>query len=49
MKDSGAYKDINVNNFPKNKTDRKTINGVFLSALFYPHIKILNFVTFHKH
>ena len=38
----------NVDNLLINKTDRKTINIIFLSALFYPHIKNLNFVTFHN-
>ena len=40
--------DRNVDNFLINKTDRKTINNIFLSAFFYPHIKNLNFVTFHN-
>lgn len=43
------FKDINVDNLLINKTDRKIINSIFLSALFYPHIKNLNFVTFHNH
>ena len=42
------FKDINVDNLLIKKTDRKTINTIFLSVSFYPQIKNLNFVTFHN-
>lgn len=43
------FKDINVDNLLIKKTDRKTITSIFLSVSFYPHIKNLNFVTFHNY
>ena len=43
------FQDKKVDKFLIKKTDRKTINLIFLPISFYPQIKNLNFVTFHNH
>ena len=43
------FQDKKVDKLLIKKTDRKTIDLIFLPISFYPQIKKLNFVTFHNH
>lgn len=43
-----TIKDRNVDNLLINKTDRKSINIIFLPVLFYPHIKKFKFRHFSR-